>query len=213
MVVGGPWAPGLLGSISTWSRTLYVTPDYSYKVWEVSPSFLSLILQYLISIFSSLYFWNLSSSHGALCLQPAPVSWSFLYTCLPIHPHWVAISLPSPDRLLLSLAQIWSLLGWESCCGNQCTALSPLHQGPWGEFIVTWVEPRIMTQSRVRDQGLWWRQDLGICSKSKANWTEQGRSTWEMAERLVSWTGQCPCLLWCSFILNLRSLAWNRADS
>ena len=36
-----------------------------------------------------------------------------------------------------------------------------------------------MTQSGVRNQGLRWRQGLETCSKSKAPWREQGRSTWE----------------------------------
>jgi len=41
MVVDGPWDPGLHLNLT---RDIYVTPDYSYKVWDISLVFLALNL-------------------------------------------------------------------------------------------------------------------------------------------------------------------------
>ena len=47
--------PGLQSSILIWPRTLYVTPNYSYKVWVVCPGSLFITLQYFI-LFHLLFF-------------------------------------------------------------------------------------------------------------------------------------------------------------
>ena len=135
-----------------------------------------------------------SSSHGTLWWQPPSLSLS--PSCsLVLHSPTLSCQRPAlPPQADSFLAQIWSLLAWVSCCWNHSIASSPLQQGLWGERVYQ-RRASIMTQSAVKNQGLRWRQGLEIGSKSKANWREQKRSVWETAERLVTWTGQHPCVL------------------
>jgi len=65
-----------------------------------------------------------------------------------------------------------------------------------------------MTQLGVRNQSLRWRQGLETCSKSKANWREQGRSKWEMAERLWLGPASVHVCWWCSFHVQLEAFSW-----
>ena len=123
--------PGLLGSILTWPRTLYITPDYSYTVLDVSVIFLALTLQYLIPFHLFLFVFLRSPpppmvpSGGSLLLYPLALPVALSST----HPHWAVTSLLSPHRLLLSLAQIWLLLAWVRWCSNHSSARGPIKIG------------------------------------------------------------------------------------
>ena len=107
--------PGIRGSILTWPRTLYVTPDYSYKVWDISLIFLALTLQCLIPFHLSLFVFLKSPPPmvpSGCSLLPCPL-------VLPValsstHPHWAASPLPlptdcfflSPDLILTGLGEL-----------------------------------------------------------------------------------------------------------
>lgn len=133
--------PGIWGSILTWLRMLYVTLDYSCKVWDVSLVFLALTLQYLIPS----HFFLVSISEifsSSLWLQPPSLSLS--PSCsLVLHSPTLSCQPPAlPPQTALFLAHIWSLLGCVSCCWNHSIASSPLQYGPWGELVSTREEPQ-----------------------------------------------------------------------
>ena len=97
----GPWSWYL-----TWPGILYVLPNYSWGVLEVSPGSLFPTLLYLISC--HLFFFVLLES-SLPPMMPFSCSLPLYPLALPIdlsstHPHWAVIPLLSPHWLLLSLA-------------------------------------------------------------------------------------------------------------
>ena len=145
-----------------------------------------------------------SSSYGTLWLQPPSLSLSPSYSlvlhsstlsCHPpvLHPHTDFFF--RTDLILTGLGKL--LLEPEH-------SLKSTPTGAMGQPCVQQRKAWIMTQSWVRNQGLRWRQGLETGSKSKANGREQRRSVWEMAERLVTWACQHPCLL----VMFLPHSAW-----
>ena len=114
MVTGGPRPQSYNLS---WPRIQYVSSDF--YIWSLGTSLgsLSLTLQYYLSFHPVIFVClksplpTMMSSGCNLLLCPLAVSVDFSST----HPHLAAIPLPSPERLLRSLAPIWSLLAWVSC--------------------------------------------------------------------------------------------------
>ena len=118
--------PELLNYNSLTQDTI-LTPDYSCGFWEVSLDSLSLTLQYLLFSYP---FFSVFLKSSLLPLMPFSYGLLLCPLALPvdlssINPHSTVILLPCPYRLLLSEAQIWSLLDWASCYWNHRAVLYP----------------------------------------------------------------------------------------
>ena len=134
--------PGTQGSILTWLRTLYMTPDYSYKVWDVSLVFLALTLQYFIPFHLFLLVFKISSSSdGALWLQPPSLSLSPSGSLVLLSPTLSCQPPALPPQTDSFFSTDLILTGLVSCCWNHSIASSPLQQGPSGELVSTREEP------------------------------------------------------------------------
>ena len=77
-----------------------MTPDYSHKVWDVNLVFLALTLQYRIPFHFFLVCISeiFSSSHGALCFQPAPLSLGLFCRLVLLSPMLSCHSPPLPQQ-------------------------------------------------------------------------------------------------------------------
>ena len=122
--------PELLNYNLAWPRTLYWHLIIHVDSEKSALTHCLLTLQYLSSFFLSIFFFFVFLKSSLLPLMPFSYGLLLCPLALPvdlssINPHSTVILLPCPHRLLLSEAQIWSLLDWVSCCWNHRAVLDP----------------------------------------------------------------------------------------